>query len=143
VGVDQLAVRKGQCDRIDGEVAGVEICLDRPAAQRRDVDVPGAVARERTPRGKPLGEGEGRSPGGPRYRSSCRLLLPAHDEIDVEHRPPEQRVADRASHDPHVLPVTQRLARGANCGRGGEPILRLAHRWWMRGTRDAIPQVTS
>ena len=63
-GSTSVAARQRLGHRVDGEVALREVLLDRRAAQRREVGLPGAVGREHAPAAERVGERERRAAGG-------------------------------------------------------------------------------
>ena len=145
-GVDRVPTGQRDGDRIDGEVAGAQVVLDRIRAQRGHVHVPPIGRRDGPPGGELLREDECRPPGDARDRPGGLLLGPAlHGQIGVGDLPVEQGVADRAAHDPHLAgALLERGPGGRDRGRSGESLLeRGAHSSTSRGTRCEIPQVTS
>ena len=126
-----VPTRQGPRDRVDREVAGREVGLDR-VSQRREVDgaavlerdAPGAVAlreRERSA-SRPASVAAG---GGSR--------VPAGD-VDVDDGAPERLVADGASHQPRLLAGEElagelkHRARSASRARDRTRSARRAHR---------------
>jgi hypothetical protein len=106
VGIDDLAGAHPLGDRVDREVAGGEVVLDRPA-QGREVD--GTVVREGDAPGPvPLGERERRALDPVREPPRRLSGLPNH-HVEVEHRPFERSVANGAADDPGVLAGEQLL----------------------------------
>ena len=88
------------CDCVDAEVAGRQVVLDR-AGQRREID--SAAVVERNPPGSvSLGERKGRAPGRPGVPPS-RPLRGGNSDVDVDDRPIERLVANRAAYDPGLL----------------------------------------
>jgi len=87
-------------DRIDAEVAGRQVVLDRPGKGR---EVNRAPVGERDPPGAvTLGEGERRAPGCSGVASSS-LLRVGNCNVDVDDWPLERLVANRAADDPRLL----------------------------------------
>ena len=119
-----------------------EIGLDRAAAQRGDVHVPGAIRSDRPPGPELVRELERKAAGGVGHRAGRRAGITVDREVEVDHLAAEQRVAHRAADDPRGRPG-QRLARGRSRGRPVDPVADSAHERSSRGTRDEIPQVTS
>ncbi len=127
VRVERRAAVEGQRNRVDGEVAVLEVGLDALAAQRGDVDVPAAVGRLGPPRVEALRERERGASRGLGDAARDLLLLPGDGEVNVDHGPAEQRVAQRAADDPRVVARAQRLADGRHGRRAGERIEADAH----------------
>ena len=86
-------------ERVDREVAGGEVFLDRPG-ERREVHRP-PVGERRPPRAVTLGEGKRRAAHRARECARRSDRVPARD-VDVDDGPPEQLVAERAADDPGV-----------------------------------------
>ena len=88
-------------DRVEREVARREVGVD-PVRERREVDRLVDALGDDTPRAVPLGEREHRAAEASR-EAMCRVARIRARDVDVEDRPQEQRVADRAADDPRVL----------------------------------------
>src|SRR6185312_14819873 len=109
--VHALAGARALCDRVDAEIAGREIVLDRPG-QRREIDR-APVGQRHSPRSVALGERKGSAPGRPGIARSSLLRLPDRD-VDVHDRPFERLVANRATYDPRLLAGEQLLDQLTN-----------------------------
>src|SRR5437763_5980438 len=98
--VDVLPAIERPRDRVDREIAACEIRLDRPV-HRCEVHGTASV-QDDAPRRVLLRERKRYAVGlrGERARGTLRL---AADDVEVEHGPAEQIVADRAADDPRVL----------------------------------------
>jgi hypothetical protein len=144
VGVGRLGagVRQRHRDRVDGEVAQRQIRTEVRAAKPGDVDVPGAIARQRAPGPELRRELERRATAGIGDCPRGGALVGAHGDVDVDHVATEDGVADRPAHDPGIVALGERLAGRAN-GRSLGQGVHERHRTYSRGTRDEIPQVTS
>jgi hypothetical protein len=108
VRVHEFAAAQRLGDRVDGEVAEREVAVQRAAAQRAEIDLPGAVGRHHAPRAELVGELECRAARGPPDSASGSGGVAIDDDIQVRRRAPEQRVAHRAADDPGG-PVAQRV----------------------------------
>ena len=135
VGVDELAAGQRLGHGVDREVARAQVGLQGAALQRRDVDLPAAVARDHAPGAELVGELE----RGAACAAAQAARGPAHvavdDDVEVGRRAPQQPIAQGAAHEPRAL-AGQRLAQ------------RLDHsatpsRWCRRGTRAVSAHVTS
>ncbi len=139
--VDRLATAERHRDRADREVALGQVGLDRLAAQRGQVDLPGAVGGDGAP-GRELGrelEGVPLALAGDRLGGGRRVA--GDRQVEVEDVAPQRRVADGAADDPDAGLAGQRPPRQVDRRRRGE-LLRDAHAA-SRGTLAEIPQVTS
>ncbi len=141
-------VGKRDRDRIDREVAQGEVSLDSIASQPGDVNVPGAVGRQGAPAGELLGQHE-HGPARHAADLAGRLPLVARDrQVEVPDLPAEGRVADRTADDPGSVPPAESSLARAYGRSGGQQLCDggthgPAERTCTRGTRGAIPQVTS
>ncbi len=106
-GIDELSSLQRTGHRIEREVPAREVFFD-PARQGREVDSPPVLERD-PPGAVPLGEGKRRSPAGAREDAGRTLGLAARD-VEVDHRPPEQLVAQRTAHEP-ALRSGQRIGQ--------------------------------
>ena len=135
VGVDELAAGQRLGHRVDREVARAEVGLQGAALQRRDVDLPAAVARDHAPGAELVGELERGAAGAAAQAARGAAHVAVDDDVEVGRRAPQQAIAQRAAHEPRAL-AGQRLAQ------------RLDHsatpsRWCSRGTRAVSAHVTS
>ncbi|HEX8959226.1 MAG TPA: hypothetical protein VF770_05340, partial [Solirubrobacterales bacterium] len=83
VGVERLSPGERDRDGAEREVARGQVGLDRAAAQRRDVDLPGAVGRRRPPARELGRELEGVAAAGPGDRLRGGGGIAAHGEVEV------------------------------------------------------------
>ena len=125
VGIEQVAAGKRDGHGIDREVAPAEIVGDRTTAGG---DVHGAPVAHHPPGTVPLRQRERRSARAPGERTGGLAGVALDDEVDVDHRPPEQQIANAAadkpcvwapgrSHGRHQAPATTcstRRGRGAS-----------------------------
>ena len=113
VRVDQRSpiASSGRGHGVDREVAQREVCLDRLAAQRREVGLPRAIPRDHAPRAESLRQRE-QMRVDRRRRSACGPLGVASDDdvTSSSSRPVEQRIAHRPADQPCPL-ARQRRAR--------------------------------
>ena len=135
VGVDELAAGQRLGHRVDREVARAEVGLQRAALQRRDVDLPAAVAGDDAPGAELVGELERGAAGAPAQAARGAAHVAVDDDVEVGRRAPEQAIAQRAAHEPRAL-AGQRLAQGLD--HSATP-----SRWCTRGTRAVSAHVTS
>ena len=142
-GIDRLTAGERDRDRADGEVARGQVGLDRLAAQRGRIDLPGAVAGDRAP-GRELGrelEGVRRRPRA-RSPSPPRSGSPATARSRSVTSRPKRGVAHRAAGDPDL--VRHRASARRPRPTSGAAARRSARRHSPpRGTRAEIPQVIS
>ena len=98
-------------DRVDREVAQREIGLDALAAQRLDVHLPGALARDDSPGAEVLGQREaGRARRRAGHRARGLRGVAVDDDVHVRRLPAQQAVAHRAAHQPR--PCARERATG-------------------------------
>jgi hypothetical protein len=147
--VDRLAACERLGDRVDGEVAQREILREGRGAQRLDVELPAAVARDDAPGAKLRREREaGGLPCGPRDGLGGGGGVPCDDDVVVGALAPQQAIAYGAADEPRRL-LCERCAGGLQGGAhdaappsdgacSGTP-----SRWWMRVTRAVRPQLIS
>ena len=108
VRVVRLARADVDGDRVEGEVARREIGVD-PLTDRREVDRLVDAVDDDPPGSVPLGERKHRPAEATREAIRCVARLGAGD-VEVENRPLQELVADRASDDPCVF-VPEDLAQ--------------------------------
>jgi hypothetical protein len=135
VGVDELAAAQRLGHRVDREVARAEVGLQRAALQRRDVDLPAAVAGDHAPGAELVGELERGAAGAPAQTAGGAAHVAVDHDVEIWGRAPEQAIAQRAAHEPRTL-AGQRLAQGLD--HSATP-----SRWCRRGTRAVSAHVTS
>jgi hypothetical protein len=104
--IDGLAAGERDGDRVDREVAGRQVVLDR-AAQRREVDGPPGVEGD-APRPVALGERERRACRPPCIGDRRRARVPVRD-VEVANLAAQQLVAHGATHHPGLLTREQLL----------------------------------
>ena len=122
-------------ERVDREVAPLEVLADRSPLQRREVDREWEIASVDAPRAKTRRK----------LVASCAVDLceaprrgtriALKRDIDVGHRATQEQVAQAAADQPP--PATERLKPRAHLGDA------LAQSVHVRTTRDPIPQITS
>src|SRR5262249_21382878 len=119
VGVDELAAGQRLGDRVDREIAGGEIGLERPALQRRDVDLPHLAGADDAPGAERVGELERRAARRPRDapRGPARIALDREVDVVARAAAAEQPVAYRAADDPGRR-VAEGLADGLDHASG-------------------------
>ena len=96
-GIDEVSSLQRAGHRVEREVPASKVFLD-PARQWREVDGPPVLERD-PPGAVPLGEGKRRSAAGAGESAGRTLGLAARD-VEVDHRPAEQLVAQRTTHEP-------------------------------------------
>ena len=124
--------------RVDGEVAGGEVGVERPALQRLQVDLPRLARPDDAPAAEHVGELERRAAGRPRdpARRGPGVALEHDVDVLVGAAPAEQPVADRAADDPGAR-VAERVADRLDHAAGAPS------RWYARGTRALMPHTIS
>ena len=110
VGVDELAAGQRLGHRVDREVARGEVGLQRAALQRRDVDLPAAVAGDHAPGAELVGELERGAAGAAAQAARGAAHVAVDDDVEVGRRAAQQAIAQRAAHEPRAL-AGQRLAQ--------------------------------
>ena len=135
VGIDELAAAQRLGHRVDRQVAGGEVGLQRAALQRGDVDLPAAIAGDDAPGAELVGELERGATGPAPEAARGAAHVAVHDDVEVGRRTAQQPVAQRAPDEPRALP-RQRLAQ--HLDHSGVP-----SRWCSRGTRAVSAHVTS
>jgi hypothetical protein len=137
----RLSARERDGDGADREVALGQIGLDRLAPQRRQVDLPGAVAGDGAP-GRELGgelERVAATLAGDRLRGHGGIA--GDGKVEVDHLAAQRRIANGAAGDPNPL-LGGQGAPGQRDRRSGGEAIGEAHAA-ARGTLAEIPQVTS
>jgi hypothetical protein len=102
--VDAVAAADALRDRVDREVARREIVLDR-AGQWREVDR-ATVAERDAPGTVPSREGK-RGAVRPARERSCGALGLGEYDVDVDDRPSQRVISNRAADDPGFLAAEQ------------------------------------
>ncbi len=140
-GVDRLAAGERHRNGAEGEVARRQVGLDRRAAQRGRVELPGAVAGDRAP-GRELGRELECEPAlGVGDGLGDALGVAGDGEVEVGHLAAELRVADRAAGDPDTVLAGERPPGESDQRRGFEAFAEAQAS--TRGTRAEMPQVIS
>ena len=113
VGVDELAAGERLGHRVDGEVAGGEVGVERAALQRREVDLPGRSGPTTRQRAERVGELEGRAAGRARDRArAAGAASPVDDDVEVRRSPRPSSRSRTAPPTSQAALVGERLADG-------------------------------
>ena len=135
--VDRRPAGERLGDRVDGEVAQRQVGLQRAAAQRLDVDLPGArrvarPARRRTPR-RARSTPPAPRPRGDRARRRGRVAV--DDDVEVERS--RARARGRGPRRPPATPRSPASAARAAVQAVAHPLVASAHRMLVARSRSS------